>query len=294
MKISSLIDNNQFLSNLIITGPSGTGKTSTILALAKKIYGKNYSESVMELNASDNRGLEFINNSIIYFCKKINISKEGKSVQKLIIMDEGDNITRKAQNMISNMIEEYALHTKFAFTCNDSSKLIESIQSRCILIFFPAHATEKIKLQLNNICNKENIDFDDSALTLLAMNACGDIRQAINNLEAIYYGFNKITEDNINKLCHQPNPDTIIDLIQSCANRDTKKSINILAILKQKGYCGNDILLTMINILTNVEIEEDIRLKYIRIISESYLQVSDGIISNLQLYGCISRLILLY
>ena len=115
------LDGNE-ISNMIITGHPGTGKTSTIKCLAKDIFKEDYKECVIELNASDNRGLETINNSIIHFCRKKVSTKY--NIPKLIILDEADNITKKAQNTLTNLMERYNSTTKFAFTCNDYNKLV--------------------------------------------------------------------------------------------------------------------------------------------------------------------------
>ena len=118
------------------------------------------------------------------------------------------------------------------------------------------------------------------------------MRYAINNLELIYSGFNKIESNNIYKLCHQPRPEIIINLIQECVYKNIKKVITIMEELKNKGYCSNDIILTIINILQYVKIDEEIKINFNRILNESYVQICDGIDTNLQLYGCISRIIM--
>ena len=103
-KIKNIIKSG-ILPNMIFTGSPGMGKTSTVLCIAKKLIGSNYKDYILELNASDNRGLEYINSSVLHFCrKKIN---ELNNVKKLIIFDEADNITKKAQNTLANLIEEY-------------------------------------------------------------------------------------------------------------------------------------------------------------------------------------------
>jgi DNA polymerase III delta prime subunit len=101
-KIDTIVKDKS-IPNMIITGEPGTGKTSTIICLAKEIYGENLSTYVLELNASDDRGLSIINNTILPFCKK----KINKNLYKLIILDEADSITNKAQNLLSNIIAEY-------------------------------------------------------------------------------------------------------------------------------------------------------------------------------------------
>lgn len=291
-KISTIIELN-IIPNLMIIGPSGTGKTSLIRILSKKLLGKKYSDGVLNLNASDNRGLDYLNNTIIYFCKKKLVDNNGNIIPKMIIMDEADNITKKAQNMIANLIEEYGKHTRFAFTCNESSKLIESIQSRCLIIYIAPLKTNLIVEHLEKICLLENISYDADGLELIAKNSKGDLRASINILDAINNGFSNIIIDNIIKLSYEPCPKKIIRLIQECANREFYKCINIIDELRFEGYCGSDILLIMIKILKEVDIDEEIRMKYLNIISEYYSKISDGLDTKLQLYGCISKIILL-
>lgn len=287
-KIANIISSNT-LPNIIITGSPGTGKTSTILCIAKKIFGKKYKDMILELNASNNRTLDFINTTIAYFCKKKSSSDTNR--HKLIIFDEADNITKKAQNLLANLMEEYSYNTSFAFTCNESSKIIESIQSRCIILRYVPMTSENIKKRLTMICEKENIKYDVGGINSLIFISQGDIRQAINNLEATYNGYNLITEDNVYKLCYQPHPKLVIEIIKECVNMNIMKGIHNIHILKNSGYCSNDILLTILNSLREIKIDEDIRINFIKIISECYINVSDGIDTNLQLYGCLSRMI---
>lgn len=295
VKIENLIEMNM-LPNIIISGSPGTGKTSTIFCLAKQILGSKYKESLLELNASDNRGLEIINNSIIHFCKKkINGLLDGSqdnNKKKIIIFDEADNITKKAQNVLANLMEEYGNTTRFCFTCNDTSKIIESIQSRCLILYYRPMCKENIKTRLEFICKNENINYDNNGLEAIIFISQGDIRQAINNLEAIYNSYDVVTEANVHKLCYQPHPDIIIGLIQKCANKNLKIAIQKYNELKDQGYCNSDILQTMINVLKLITIDEHIRINFIKIISEIFLNISDGIDTNLQMYSCISKMII--
>ena len=291
-KINNLIEMNM-LPNIIITGSSGTGKTSTIYCLVKQILGPKYNEALLELNASDNRGLEIINNSIIHFCKKrINDQTDSvDGIKKIIIFDEADNITNKAQNVLANMMEEYGSTTKFCFTCNDSSKIIESIQSRCLILYYRPMNKDNIKKRLEFICKTEGVEYDDNGMESIIFISQGDIRQAINNLEATHNSYGSITEKNVYKLCYQPHPNTIIALIQKCASKNLKQAIEKYEDLKEQGYCNSDILQTMINVLKLITIDEHIRINFIKILSDSYLSVNDGIDSNLQMFCCISKMI---
>lgn len=287
-KLTNLADYGM-MTNLIITGTSGTGKTTTTLCLAKLLLGNKYSEFVLELNASDNRGLEIINNSVIHFCKK-KIDME-LNIKKMVIFDEADNLTNKAQNVIANMMDEFKHSTIFCFTCNDSTKLIESIQSRCLILSYRPIHNDMIKQRLCHICEKERVNFDDAGLNAIIFIAQGDIRQAINNLEAIYNSYDMVSEKNVYKLCYQPHPNTMIQMIQYCVNKNLVSAIQKYNELKDLGYCNSDILQTMINVLKIISIDEHIRINYIKILSDTYLTVNDGVDTNLQMYSCISKMI---
>jgi replication factor C subunit 2/4 len=281
------------LPNIIITGTSGIGKTSTLFCIAKEILGDKYSEGLLELNASDNRGLDIINNSIIHFCKKkINGLDDQSPVKKIIIFDEADNITKKAQNILANMMEEYSETTRFCFTCNDSANIIESIQSRCLILHYKPLSREHVLKKLKMICLLEKINYLDKGLEAIIFISHGDIRQAINNLEATYNSYNMITEENVYKLCYQPHPKTVIALIQKCATRNLNIAIIKYEELKEQGYCNSDIIQTMINVLKLINIDEHIRINFIKILSDTYINITEGIDTDLQLYGCISKMIL--
>jgi replication factor C subunit 2/4 len=287
-KIANIIQ-SKTLPNIIITGSPGTGKTSTILCLAKKVFGKNYKDMILELNASNNRTLDFINTTVAYFCKKKLSSDE--LTHKLIIFDEADNITKKAQNLLANLIEEHSHNTSFAFTCNESSKIIESIQSRCMILRYIPMTSENIRKRLEMICTTESIEYTEDGINAIIFISQGDIRQAINNVEATYHGYKIINEDNVYKLCYHPHPKIIISIIKESVNMNIIKSIDYIHELKNSGYCTNDILLTLLNSLKEINIDEDIRINFTKIITDCYINVSDGVDTTLQLYGCVSRMI---
>jgi replication factor C subunit 2/4 len=159
-----------------------------------------------------------------------------------------------------------------------------------ILRYIPM-TSDNIKKRLEIICQKENIQYTTEGIAALNFISQGDIRQAINNLEATYHGYKIVTEENVYKLCYHPHPRIIVEIIKECVSCNLIKAIDYIYELKNFGYCTNDILLTLLNSLREISIDEDIRINFYKIISECYIIISDGIDSNLQLFGCISRMI---
>jgi len=282
---------------MIITGEPGTGKTSTILCLAKQIYeSKTFSELVLELNASDDRGLSIINNTILPFCKK----KINKNINKLVILDEADSITSKAQNLLSNIIAEYRKNTRFVFICNDCSQITESIQSRCMIIKYNRLSKENLFNKIESICKLETVNYTSEGILELLFLSDYDIRQSINNLECIFYYDKILNYENVYKFIDLPKPYYVEKILSNCINGNLNESIITITELYYKGYTSNDILLTFMKCLlekkfefTNKKLEsEEIILKIYEIISLSYIRVNGGNDTLLQLLGCISKIYL--
>ena len=290
-KINKIVE-TKTIPNMIITGEPGTGKTSTILFIAKQIYKMNYSENVLELNASDDRGLSIINNTIYPFCKKKTDNNIG---HKLIILDEADSITSKAQNLLANIISDFRNNTRFVFICNECSQIIEAIQSRCMIIKYPKISSENLFSKVEYICNNEGIEYTEESILTLLFISDKDIRQTINNLECIYYSFKILTVDNIYKMIDKPRPYYMNLILRYCLENNYTDAINTVIELYNKGYTPNDILLTFMKYLFeetehNIALEEHVKLRIYDIISMSYIRINAGVDTLLQLCGCISKI----
>jgi replication factor C subunit 2/4 len=252
-KIKSIIENKD-IPNIIFTGKSGVGKTSTIHCIAKAIYPKNeYQESILELNASDDRGIKSVHETIINFCKKKVFFKEGYAQHKLLILDEADNITPKAQRLINSIMEKYPT-TRFAFTCNNSTDIIESIQSRCVIIRFTKPPIDHFINRIKNICSLENIKYNEDSITYLFEICQKDLRQTLNMLELTYHTYEKITIDNINKICDIPSQTVLEELYNSIIKKDVKNICVLVNKFQKEGYYSLDVLLHFIQFIKNINV----------------------------------------
>jgi replication factor C subunit 2/4 len=273
--------------HLIITGMPGIGKTSTVKCIAKKMLGDNILEGYLELNAAEDRGVRSISTIIPPFCRKI----VNFNTSKIILLDEADNMTLKCQYDINNMIKEYGRKVKFIFTCNDSSKIIEDIQSVCRIIRFKKLSDKQISTYLKKICHAENISYEDNGLLTICYISDGDMRKAINNLQKTAYTFNNITKESVLSVCKVPDPEDIERVIRFCMMKELVDADRELDNIMRQGYYYLDIITSFSYVLSKYEIEEDLRLRLISIVNQTKTIVSTGLHSKLQLTGMLCRLI---
>jgi replication factor C subunit 2/4 len=275
-KINNIIETRD-IPNIIFTGKSGVGKTSTIHCIARKIYPREYHDSIIELNASDDRGIKSVHETIINFCKRKVEYKDGYAQHKLLILDEADNITPKAQRLINSIMEKYP-KTRFAFTCNNSSDIIESIQSRCIIIRFTKSPPEEFIKRIEKICKNEKIEYDLNALMYLFEICQKDLRQTLNMLELTYQTYSKITINNINKICDIPSQSILYELLQSILEKNIKNVCTLILRFQTEGYYSLDVLLHFIQYVKNDEkIDEELKINLINILSNySYIMSKSG------------------
>ena len=287
---------DKMIQNIILTGMPGTGKTTTIKCLANSLYGKNISDAVLELNASDDRGTKSADEIIGNFCKKTyggNAKDNKNSKHKLIILDEADNLTDKAQHSINKKMDEYNATTRFAFTCNNSADIIEAIQSKCIILRYSGLTVENMIDKLESICEKEKVEYEIDALKEIAILSQGDMRNAINNLQTTWNGFKIITIDNVYAVCDRPQPILLENILINCNNNNAAEAFRIINDIIKAGYSDSDITLGLIAILKYKDtFVEDTKIKMMTTISKYAYNISKGINTKLQMYGMISELIL--
>lgn len=180
---NTMINGN--LPNIIFYGPAGCGKTSTILSFSRELYGKIVNDRIMELNASDERGIKIVREKILTFVKS-SISNVLPSF-KLIILDEADAMTTEAQSALRIIMEEYSKKTRFCFICNYINQLIEPIKSRCMLFRFKPISHKAISKRLRFIADSEKLDVKDDVIKILSKKCNGDARQAILMLQNLKY-----------------------------------------------------------------------------------------------------------
>lgn len=178
------------LPNLLLYGPPGTGKTSTILAAARQLFGDLFKDRVLELNASDDRGISVIRTKVKSFAQLTasNTRPDGKPCPpfKIIILDEADAMTHAAQAALRRTMEMHTKTTRFCLICNYVSKIIQPITSRCTKFRFKPLKEEMVIERLKLIADSESINVDQEAFGAIVSISGGDMRRAITTLQSCY------------------------------------------------------------------------------------------------------------
>lgn len=180
--LKTLIANNR-LPHLLFCGPPGTGKTSTILACAKEIYGSSFRSMVLELNASDDRGIGVVRDQIKNFASTRRIFSSGV---KLIILDEADAMTTAAQMALRRVVEKYASNTRFCIICNYVNKIIPALQSRCTKFRFGPLPANDVRKRVKEIAAAEQVTLTPDGLEALLAQGKGDMRRILNVLQSTH------------------------------------------------------------------------------------------------------------
>jgi replication factor C subunit 3/5 len=247
------------LPHLLFHGSSGTGKTSTIMALSKEIYGNNVRLMVMKLDASDDRGINSVREDIKGFAEKSNMFQKGV---RLIILDEADSMTFDAQFALRRIIEKYSATIRFCLICNYENKIIPAIRSRCANFRFSNIDIKHINFKLNQIAVSEKLKFEPDVINTISILAKGDLRKAINLLQSISMQSDFITVN----LCYETagipsNDETkqIIDILINNKINFDKAYLVINNLIKKQGYSLSTVLKELVTqILNDTKILEKI------------------------------------
>ncbi|KAF8943974.1 replication factor C subunit 4 [Haplosporangium gracile] len=284
-----LIANKGNMPHMIISGSPGIGKTTSVLCLAHELLGPAFKEGVLELNASDDRGIDVVRNKIKTFAQKKVTLPAGR--HKIVILDEADSMTAGAQQALRRTMEIYSSTTRFALACNQSSKIIEPIQSRCAMLRYTKLTDKQVLQRLMEICDAEKVKYNAAGLEALIFTAEGDMRQAINNLQSTWSGFGYVNDENVFKVCDQPHPVMVNAIIASCLQVNVDNALQGIHQLWRQGYSAVDIITTLFRVVKFYDgMPEYMKLDYIKEIGLTHMKILEGVTSLVQLGGLISRL----
>ena len=227
------------LPHLLFAGPPGCGKSTAALVLAHKLFGSHWRSNFLETNASDERGIATMRIKIKDFARTRAVS----GPFKLIFLDEADALTSEAQAALRRIMETYASSCRFCLSVNYSNRIIPAIQSRCATMRFRSLATTDVTARLANISEKEGLTIDDAALTAICIQAEGDMRKAINILQAAAAVNQIVTDNTVYAVAAAARPTEIKEMLTAALSGQLPNARKLLLeLLLSRGMSGEDIV----------------------------------------------------
>ncbi|GAW15148.1 hypothetical protein ANO14919_045570 [Xylariales sp. No.14919] len=306
--INKFVDSNR-LPHLLLYGPPGTGKTSTILALARRIYGQeNMRQMVLELNASDDRGIDVVREQIKTFASTKQIftmggaSRGGVAGFKLIILDEADAMTNTAQMALRRIMEKYTANTRFCVIANYTHKLSPALLSRCTRFRFSPLKENDIRVLVDKVVMEEGVKIDAEATDALVTLSKGDMRRALNVLQACHASStpmqpkngpkiaekdivrDTITTETIYNCIAAPPPDAITKILSTLLmTSDVKTCLSTINTLKvANGLALADIITAVSEQIVTMEVKPEVMVRWLDGLAEIEYRVSGGANETIQ------------
>jgi len=278
------------MPHLLFTGPAGTGKTTTAICIARGLYGEDYRQNILELNASDERGIDVVRHKVKDFAR---LKAFGDVPYKLIYLDESDALTPEAQQALRRTMENYAQTCRFILSCNYSSKIIEPIQSRCSIFRFRPVGKEDLKERLEHVIKEEHVKIDKEAVEKIVELSEGDLRNAVNMLQTAASTGKHIDVKTIYEVTSQANPDEIKKILEKALTGRFKEARKELEdILIKQGLSGLDVIKQIHNCLLELDLPDKAKVELMDKVGEFEFRMVEGSDERIQLDALLAQFIL--
>ncbi|XP_055957625.1 replication factor C subunit 5 isoform X1 [Patella vulgata] len=275
------------LPHLLFYGPPGTGKTSTILAVAKQIYSpKEFNSMVLELNASDDRGIGIVRGQVLSFASTRTIFKSGF---KIVILDEADAMTNDAQNALRRVIEKFTENTRFCIICNYLSKIIPALQSRCTRFRFGPLTTDQMVPRLEYVTGQEAIKVSSDGMKACVTLASGDMRKALNILQSTSMAFDEVNEDNVYTCVGHPLRRDIENIVNWILNENfTTAYKNLTEVKTAKGLALQDVLTEIHQYVHRIDLPVKVKMHLLEKMADIEYRLALGTSEKIQMSSMIA------
>jgi len=282
--------NLQNMPHLLFAGPAGVGKSTLALVIAKKFFGDSWHQNFLELNASDERGIDVVRNKVKDFARTKAI---GDVPFKIIFLDECDALTREAQQSLRRTMENYTQTCRFVLSCNYSSKIIDPIQSRCAMFRFKPLGKEEIFDILDKIQKEEKIKIDDKAKEALYVISEGDARRLENILQSSAAISNTLTEDIIFSMASVAKPKEIDSVLKlALENKFVDARNKLMDVMLNYGLSGIDIIKQIQKEILNLDIDNNNKMVLMEKCGEIEFRMTEGSDEFIQLEALLSQFVL--
>jgi len=284
------LTNSLNIPHLLFAGPAGTGKSTLALIVVKELFGENWRENYLELNASDERGINIVREKVKNFARTKSL---GNVSFKVIFLDEADALTPEAQQALRRTMENYAQTCRFIMSCNYSSKLIDPIQSRCSSFRFKLLEKKDVKKVLERISKEEKIEIDDDAIEAIYEGSDGDCRRSVNFLQSTAAVSPKISKNLVKTIISEIKPKDIRVVLDYALSGDFENAREKLLNLMLKEFLsGQDIIKSMQKEIWNLSIEPEIKVKLTEKTGEVEFRIVEGSDPFIQLQALVASFVL--
>lgn len=238
--LKSLLKNTPEMPHLLFSGSAGVGKTTASLCLAREILGDSWREYTLELNASDERGINMVRDRVKKFARFSGL--DTRIPFKLVILDEADEMTSDAQTALRRIIEDTARHCRFIIIANNISKIIGPLQSRCAVFKFTRISEDDVISYLEEICKKEKVKYDEDGLKMIYSYSEGDMRHSINILQATA-SLGTVDEDNVKASAGLAKTNDVGEILKlALAGKLSEARNKMIELIKVYGMSESDFL----------------------------------------------------
>ena len=286
-RIQSYIDQDD-VPHLLFSGPAGVGKTTTATAIAREVYGDEWRGNFLELNASDQRGIDVVRDRIKGFAR----SSFGGDF-RIVFLDEADSLTDSAQAALRRTMEQFSDNTRFILSCNYSSKIIDPIQSRCAVFRFSPLGDEAVAAQVREIAATESIEVTDDGVDAIVYAADGDMRRAINSLQAAATTGDVVDEEAVYAITATARPEEIESMVTDALAGDFTRARSTLdTLLTDIGMAGGDVIDQLHRSVWEFDLEEREAVRLLERIGEADYRIAEGANEQVQLEALLATLAL--
>jgi replication factor C small subunit len=284
------LTNSMNLPHLLFAGPAGTGKSTLALITVRELFGEGWRDNYLELNASDERGIDVVRQKVKDFARTKAI---GDVPFKVIFLDEADALTREAQQALRRTMENYTSTCRFILSCNYSSKIIDPIQSRCVVFRFQLLEKKDIKRRADYLCQSEGLTITQEAFDTLYEFSEGDCRRIINLLQATASISPNITPDLINTIISQAKPSDVKIVLDYALTGDFENSRRkLLDIMLKDSVSGQDIIKSIQKEIWNLQIESELKVRLTEKTGEIEFRLVEGSDEFIQLESLLASFVL--
>ena len=284
------LTNSLNIPHLLLTGPAGTGKSTLALIIVKELYKDKWRENYLELNASDERGINIVRDKVKNFARTKSL---GDVPFKIIFLDEADALTPEAQQALRRTMENYSSTCRFILSCNYSSKVIDPIQSRCVMFRFKLLEKKDIEKIIKKIAESENLKIAEEAIDVIYEGSEGDCRRCINIIQSTASISPSISAELVSTVMSNTKPRDIKVVLDYALSGDFQSSKEkLFEIMMKQSVSGQDMIKAIQKEIWTLQIEPELKVRLTEKTGEAEFRIVEGSDPFIQLQALIAGFVI--